>query len=444
MRRCVLSVVLAVFGGNVWASELPAPVDRAAFPDLDLAEVAVGQLLFFDPILSGNQNISCATCHQPEFGTSDAIALTYGAGAKGIGPARHLTAETTHAARLGRNTPALFNLGATRQGALFYDGRVHRDVTAPFGIRLPHGAELTRPVNNPLAAQAMMPLLTAAEMAGQPGENPVATAADNGDAETAWKIVTTRVAAINGYAARFGEITGGRDLHITDIGNAIAAYIAFEFRSTQSLFDANLRNSTGLSGLATVGRDLFFGKAGCSGCHSGPFLTDNEFHAIAMPQIGPGAGNDRQKPYRDRGRMEVTGKPSDAYKFKTPSLRNVGLTAPYGHAGVYGSLEDVVRHHLNPVASLKSYDRRQAALRDKDRFSATDWQAMDDPAEVAAIAAANELSPVELPDHHVIALVEFLRHLTDPVSVTGRLGSVDRVPSGLHVDRLEKPAGRLF
>ena len=444
MRRVILAAVLAVFGGAGYAADLPRKITKTVYPELDLAEVAVGQLLFFDPILSGNKNISCATCHQPELGTTDAMSLSFGEGAIGIGPARGTRAKNRPPSRLSRNTPSLFNIGARDYDKMFADGRVHRDLTAAYGMRLPDGLSLTRPVDNVLAAQALLPLITVAEMAGHPGENPVADAVERDDAEAAWSIISQRVDAIDGYRHRFREIIGDRALHVTDIANAISAYVAFEFRSYQSLFDTHLDDATGLSGLAMVGRDLFYGKAGCSGCHSGPFLTDQDFHAIAMPQIGPGTGYDTEKPYRDLGRMEATGDPDDAYKFKTPSLRNVGLTAPYGHSGAFASLEDIIRHHLDPVNSLMAYDRAQVALQDIARIGADDWQAMDDPDELAAIANANELAPVSLPDHHVTALVEFLRHLTDPINITGRLGGVDRVPSGLAVDRLEKPGGRLF
>ena len=81
---------------------------------------------------------------------------------------------------------------------------------------------------------------------------------------------------------------------------------------------------------------LFYGKENCSSCHSGKFQTDLGFHAIAMPQIGPGKGHNSED-YDDGregfGREVVTGNVNDRFRFRTPTLRIVALTAPYGHAG---------------------------------------------------------------------------------------------------------------
>ena len=131
--------------------------------------------------------------------------------------------------------------------------------------------------------------------------------------------------------------------------------------------------------------------------------------------------------------MGVTGDPADAYRFRTPSLRNVALTAPYGHAGAYATLEGVVRHHLDPVGALRAYDRTQAVLPDLD--GAEDFRVLDDPAEMDAIAAANELAPTALSDAEVAALLAFLGALTDEGAAEGRLGVPEAVPSGLRVDR---------
>ena len=151
-----------------------------------------------------------------------------------------------------------------------------------------------------------------------------------------------------------------------------------------------------------------------------------------MPQIGPGKAARFENHHRDVGRIRVTGQAADAYKFRTPSLRNILATAPYGHDGAYATLEAVVRHHLDPVASLKSYDRTQAVL--PDLAGAVDWWVLDNPDEIATIAAANELSPIQLNDAEVAAILAFLGALSDESSLKGRLGVPDVVPSGLPVD----------
>ena len=107
---------------------------------------------------------------------------------------------------------------------------------------------------------------------------------------------------------------------------------------------------------------LFYGKAGCSGCHSGSLLTDHDFHALMLPHFGPGRTRVWDTIVRDVGRMSFTDRLEDAYRFRTPSLRNVALTGPYGHNGAYASLEDMVRHHLNPRESFEAWTRTTSSF----------------------------------------------------------------------------------
>ncbi|MCX8955556.1 cytochrome-c peroxidase, partial [Ruegeria sp. NA] len=132
---------------------------------------------------------------------------------------------------------------------------------------------------------------------------------------------------------------------------------------------------------------------------SGWFQTDHGFHSIAMPQIGPGKAARFENHVRDDGRLRVTGNADDAFTFRTPSLRNVTLTAPYGHNGAYARLEDVVRHHLGPVAALRSYSVEKAAL--PEFPGAEDQKALLDPTLTEAIAASNDLAPISLSDDEV-------------------------------------------
>ena len=188
-----------------------------------------------------------------------------------------------------------------------------------------------------------------------------------------------------------------------------------------------------MSDAAMAGMEMFYGKAQCSTCHSGQFQTDHGFHAIAMPQIGPGKSARFESHARDTGRMRVTGDPADAYAFRTPSLRNVALTAPYGHSGAYATLRDVIAHHSDPVASLKTYDLSQAVL--PHLPEADDRWVLDRSAEIEAIAAANSLNPVPLSDADIDVLVAFLNALTDDTSLRAGSGVPASVPSGLEVDQ---------
>lgn len=413
----------------------PLPKADATFPTADMEQVRLGQLLFYDPILSGNQTVACATCHHPRFGTSDGLSLGLGDGGIGLGPERAVDPDNPPEQRVPRNATALWNLGAPEFDVMFHDGRLEADATLPTGIRTPLGEDMAAGFASVLSAQSMFPVLSPDEMAGHYSENDVAQAVRQGFLSSeggAWDILAARVEAIPAYRQMFDPLIGAdQPIHFTDISDAIAAFIAFEWRADDSPFDRFLRDGDDLPAQAVAGLELFYGRAACSTCHAGQFQTDHRFHAIAMPQIGPGKAARFESHARDEGRMRVTGDPADAYAFRTPSLRNVTEAAPYGHSGAYAMLEAVVRHHLDPVASLRSYDPAQAVL--PALAGALDWRIADDPVELDAIAEANTLAPVSLTDDEVDALLAFLAALTDGASLQGRLGVPEAVPSGLPV-----------
>ncbi len=430
MRAWVAGGVLSLSAGLSLATELPQKATHSSFPTPNMTQVMLGRDLFYDPILSGNRNIACATCHHPSLGTSDGMSLSIGEGGAGLGTQRSVIAGQEPHDRIPRNAPALWNKGATEFSVLFHDGRVERDDAAPHGIRMPAGRTLDRAVPSPLAAQSLLPILSADEMAGQPGENDIANAVARDDATAAWALLSARVNALPGYRKRFDLLIGAdTPLHITDIAAAIGAFETFEFQATDSPFDAFLDgDATALNAAQKRGMALFYGDTGCSGCHAGTFQTDHAFHAIAMPQLGPGKASGAV----DHGRQDVTKDPKDGYCFRTPSLRNVELTAPYGHAGAFATLKAIVSHHADPVNSLMTYDRSQAVLH---KASFNDWQALDNQAERLDIAAANQLPDMSLTEADIDDIVAFLTSLTDRKAAGGRLGVPETVPSGLPVDR---------
>ncbi|MBW6505463.1 MAG: cytochrome-c peroxidase [Rhodobacteraceae bacterium] len=402
-----------------------------------MGEVRLGQLLFYDAILSGNRNISCATCHHPRFGTSDGLSLGLGEGASGLGPDRHITAENTPELRIPRNSPGLFNLGAAEFTRLFHDGRIEADLARPSGIRTPMDDEMVTGFASVLAAQTMFPVLSSDEMAGHYNENDVSRAVRSGRITGpggAWDIIAARVAAIPEYAASFGsvsaEIAAGRAVAFTDISNAIAAFVAYEWRSDSSPFDAFLRGGAPLPPDAQIGMGLFYGEAGCAACHNGPFLTDHGFHATAEAQLGPGKAERFESHSRDEGRFRVTGQAADLYAFRTPSLRNVTVTGPWGHAGAHLTLAGFLASHGQPAA-LANYDR--AALLPDLPDTKPDWAILDSASESAAVAAAaTTLRP--LSQDEIVSILAFLDSLTDQTALAGRLGVPATVPSGLPVD----------
>lgn len=423
---------------------VPALAEMAAIPSLSdddfyadgrpVAEkVELGRLLFFDKVLSGNKNIACATCHHPVANSGDALSLPVGAGGVGLGEQR--VPGDGALARVPRNAPALFNLGAREFTALFHDGRVAVDPAHPSGFVTPAGDDLPVGLDNALAAQAMFPVTSGTEMAGNPGENPLGDAAAIGPAGV-WDGLAARLRAIPAYVeyfvAVFDDVDGAEGISFVHAANAIGAFEAVAFRADNAPYDRYLRGETdAMDPAARRGYELFAGSAGCMGCHSGPLLTDQSFHAIAMPQIGPGKGDGEG--YEDFGRERVTGNPADRFKFRTPSLRNVALTGPWGHGGAYTSLEAVVRHHLDPVAALHAYDSSQAMLPSRPDLDAQDLLVQTNASLRDAIAGANGLAPLAMADDDVADIVAFLEALTDPASRDLNDLVPESVPSGLPV-----------
>ena len=441
MVRTRLAALAALCLACAAHGQLPSPLADTDFHDNgrpDEARVELGKLLFFDKILSGSFNIACATCHHPFAGTGDGLSLSVGEGARGTGVTRDtgLGPDAIHE-RVPRNAPALFNLGAREFSTLFHDGRVAPDANMPSGFASPAGFDLPPGLDSALAVQAMFPVTSATEMAGQRGENPVADAAADGDLALVWDLLAARLRSVEGYVTRFvaafDDVSTAADVTFVHAANAIAAFEAAAWRADGSAFDRFLRGDrSAMSRTQLRGMRLFYGRAGCSACHAGPLQSDHSFRAIAMPQVGPGKG-DGASGFEDFGRERVTGQPSDRYRFRVPSLRNVALTAPYGHAGAYNSLEAVVRHHLDPVGELLAFDETQVVMPSRPDLDERDYHAVRDDAIRASIAAANELVPVRLSERDVRALLGFLHALTDPVMLDLRRDVPAFVPSGLPI-----------
>ena len=435
MRRG-LTLVAMLVGAQALAEPAALPAADAVFETFDPAQVELGQLLFYDPILSGGKTVSCATCHHPRFGTGDGLSLGIGDGGRGVGPDRQPDPDNLPEERIPRNAPALFNLGATEFTVMFHDGRLEADASRPGGIRTPLGEDMAADFASVLSAQSMFPVLSPDEMAGHYGESDVSRAVRQGlltGEGGAWDIIARRVAAIPVYAQQFRALQGDRPVTFTAISDAIAAFIATEWRADDSPFDRYLRGEGTLPEAAQRGMALFYGEAGCSDCHAGQFQTDHGFHAIAVPQFGPGKAARFEGHARDTGRMRVTGDPADAYAFRTPSLRHVTQTAPYGHNGAFADLAAVIHHHRDPASSLKTWKIEAAHLTPLEGV-ADDW-VLTRPEELAAIAAANTLAPTRLEEAQIADIIAFLETLTDPAATAGRLGVPAQVPSGLPVDQ---------
>ncbi len=449
MKRMTKNIILAgtlLFTFNVNAMPnmgLSAPSNTDYYDNgMPSAEkVKLGKLLFFDKILSGNQNTSCATCHHTLTDTGDGLSLPVGEGGQGLGITRDTgTGSDAIHARVPRNAPPIFNLGAREFTRMFYDGRLAVNSGHPSGFDSPAGDDLPDGLDNVLAAQAMFPVTSAEEMAGQTGENSQADAAAAGNLPLVWDIIANKLRNIPEYVDLFkdaypGSITQASDITYVHAANAIAAFEAQAWRFDNSPFLRFLKGDRkALSPSEKKGMRVFYNprKGNCASCHSGPFQTDHAFHAIALPQIGPGKGDDFDG-HADFGRERVTGNPDDRFKFRTPTLSNIALTAPYGHDGAYDTLESMVKHHLNPRRALRNYDTTQAVLPSRPDLDAIDFIVMNDTQRVNEIASASEINRIRLSRRDFKHLMDFLHALTDPAAIDLRRNTPSRVPSGLPV-----------
>lgn len=432
-------ILIAGLSAPALAGDLPAPLTDEDFLRFDPGQAKVGQLLFYDKILSGNRNISCGTCHHPDFGTSDGLSLGIGEGGEGLGPKRTAGKGADRIRkRIPRNAPGLWNLGAKEIHTMFHDGRLSIADTYENGFNSPAEEWLPEGFNSLLAVQAIFPLVAQFEMAGNPKENEIAGAVHD-RIDAAWPILAKRVRVIPEYGelfvAAFDHIEKPEDVTIVEIANALAAFMALEWRSNDSPFDRFLEGDrSALNAAEKRGLELFYGKAGCANCHSGPLLSDQKFHALGLPPFGPGRTRRFDPMVRDVGRMGESDALEDAYRFRTPMLRNVAKTAPYGHNGAYPTLERIVRHHLDPDSALKAWQREDAALPEAPWLQAIDFVVHDDSREMERQARARDIASISLTDQQVSELVAFLEALTDKTTENPPFGVPERVPSGLAID----------
>ncbi|MEO8030190.1 MAG: cytochrome c peroxidase [Gemmatimonadota bacterium] len=412
--------------GLATAGVVPLAAPPAQNPD----RVALGRLLMFDKILSGNQDISCASCHHPLTHSSDGLTLAVGTMGTGIIGSRQPVAGRHF---IPRNSPDLFNRGYSQFTRMFWDGRVE---TVSGTLHTPAGAALPIGLSGPLAAQAMFPVLNRDEMRGLAGDTTLAGAhnelADVGDSDfvAGWAALTARLMAIPSYLQKFQAAYPGvatNAFGFQHAANAIAAFEASAFLATHTPFDSYLAgNNSALSDSAKKGALLFYGRARCSKCHIGNLFSNQNFENIGIPQLGPG----EQADGFDHGRGAISGVAAEEFSYKAPPLRNVELTAPYMHNGAYSILAAAIKHYSNPRESLTSYDASQlpGVLQATVRNDAPTQAAVLATLDIRADTTVN-LTPAE-----VAQIEEFLKSLTDPASRDLTSLVPDSVPSGLPVD----------
>lgn len=330
------------------------------------AKQILGKILFFDPILSGERDIACATCHIPTRGYADGIDLSIGVGGRGLGENR----SDFSAGRIpiiGRNAPTIIN---TAFNGLVSSHELYHPLVAPMFW---DGRKKS------LEDQATGPTTSFNEMRG-----------DGYSASVAYDSIIARLKKISQYRVLFTDAFGSPDsITESNISKAIAAFER-TILSVNSPYDRFVNGDrSALTQQQKEGLLLFYGKANCATCHSGPMLSDYNYYNIGIPynpkRTDPDKGTDNK------------------FLFRTPSLRNVGLTAPYMHSGMFPTLESVVRHYA------------KAQSRNPDIASI-------DP----------KVQPLDLTQNEVNAIIDFLNSLSDTSYDQEFLTSV---PSGL------KPAG---
>ena len=272
-----------------------APADNPTTPE----KIALGRLLFWDPILSGHRDVACATCHHPDFGYAENLDVSIGVNGTGLGATRRFAAGTA-AHFVKRNSQTVLNTAFNGIGAgghytpsaapMFWDTRVRS-----------------------LEAQALEPIKALEEMRG--------TAFTEG---RALATVVARLAAIPEYLAQFARAFGSSDA-VTEVnlGRALAAFER-SLVANNAPFDRYMPGDTTAMTAEQIRGMNRFRAAGCANCHSGPMFSDYESHVLGVPENG-------KLPSPDVG---VGG----SYAFRTASLRNLASTAPYMQNGTLAKL----------------------------------------------------------------------------------------------------------
>ena len=403
----------------------------------DTALARLGRDLFFDPILSGDQNIACATCHHPRFAMTDGLPLSIGAGGFGLGedraflPTVHISDDTRFKFHgevgnpfigefIGRNSPTVINAALAR--SQFWDSRVELDAAGK--SLAPDDAVTDLALSETIEAQALLPIVSRVEMAGATfGDEPPSVIR---------QLLARRLRQIPAYVERFQEVFGADEIQPLHIAKAIAAFER-QMIFTDAPWDNYIAgDSEALTTPQKRGAALFYGErlpgVSCAGCHSGDLFSDSRHHNLLAPQLGTGKRNGPGG-RDDFGRANVSFDHRDLYKFRTPSLRNVELTAPYLHSGAYPTLTDVVWHHADIWRGNMTYDAANAlppAL--QERVLPYDF-ARQSHSVSPYLARGLPLNAADVAD-----LVAFLMALTDPAARDLSHLVPDSVPSGLPLD----------
>ncbi|CAM4095032.1 cytochrome c peroxidase [Pseudoalteromonas byunsanensis] len=426
----------------------------ANIPAVDDPEVQLGKLLFFTKALSGNKDVACASCHHPYLGGGDGLALPIGTLAKDedvLGPGRETLTDNLY---IPRNSPTVFNAW-TEKRSLFRDARVEfldwlnpeRGISTP---DVPYEQADPNAGDSLLQAQSRFPVITASEMRGfdfMQGQSNEAVrahlAARIGDYGSGQGELFK-----NNWRAHFEKVYGASTspgeevVTFNNITKAIAAYEK-SMNFTNNPWFAYVRgDKSAITESQKRGAFLYLylppppSDGGepptdiptqCVGCHNTDSFTQTKvsnYHRLAFPQIGPGTGaGDTQT--NDLGRMHRNNSEADIFSFRSGTLLNIEVTGPYGHAGNYDTLEQVMEHYNDYRATLRDYfdNKRwcqQAQFKHREDCESLFVDAEINTEEAAKIVdfeisdGAPVLVPLDLSEQDITDLVNFMKALTDP------------------------------
>lgn len=456
-------------GDAVDSRKLPIPSLSDPLPRL-------GKALFWSKGMSPAKDVACATCHHPMLGFGDAMPLPVGVGANNsdlIGPGRKRVNKPgmfppfgTGDSAMPRNSPTLIGLAFWDQ-SITWDGTVFSAAGTPgmSGV----DSRIIAPVDSPPVrgefTNFMLPRQEHVRYeekftAGMPisaGHGMFPTAVNAAMRGGAYKAVGspqtpgfTDLEVRQKLAARFGDYGDPNDRfaknqwlplfragfkdhqsppeQLVTANNISIAMADFErtMTFTHTPWRAYVRgDSHAIGESAKRGARLFFatreqGGANCASCHSGDFFTDERYWVLAVPQIGRGKTdiNDFGDGIDDWGRAHVTGHRGDKYAYRTPTLLGVEVTAPFGHSGVFNTLEQIVRHHLNVERSIAAFDYGTIPTTggpiNTNNAKAHTQYALDMLRSQRAAGLPGVIQDIDLTDSQVSDIVSFLKTLTDP------------------------------
>ncbi len=282
--------------------QVPFPPDNPITPE----KIALGRLLFFDPLLSGKKDLACATCHHPDFGYSDGLELSIGVNAHGLGSSRSFNSNNGFPF-VKRNAQTVLNTA--------FNGIGNQEPANPSEAPMFWDLRVKS-----LEKQSLEPIKAMEEMRGN--EYPE---------DKALETVKARIEAIPAYRKLFEKAFGvGDAVSVQNMGRAIASYER-SLVNGNSRFDQYMRgNASALSSFELEGLTVFL-EAGCAQCHKGPMLSDYQTHVMGVP-------DNNKHAYSDSGYNKT-------YAFRTPSLRNLAFTYPYTHSGKFASLQQVLEFY---------------------------------------------------------------------------------------------------